>query len=122
MAPRTIAAIKRFQTDRYMTVSGQLDEATLAALGVSGSSNVAAHVASLTEPVNLLVSFSDESGKHGILAATNAGLYRTIDPSQGWDRLNYGRGLDVRTTAISTNPEDPRVVFVGTATAGVLVS
>lgn len=121
MGPRTVAAIKRFQTDRYLAVSGQLDEATLAALGVSGSSNVAAHVASLSEPVNLLVSFSDESGKRGMLAATNAGLYRTMDPAQGWDRLNYGRGNDVRTTAISTNPEEPRVIYVGTAT-GVLVS
>src|SRR5437879_7303290 len=77
MGPRTIAAIKRFQTDRYIAVSGQLDDATLAALGVSGSSNIAAHVASLSEPVNLLVSFSGEGGKGGMLAATNAGLYRT---------------------------------------------
>jgi photosystem II stability/assembly factor-like uncharacterized protein len=122
MGPRTIAAIKRFQADRYLPVSGQLDEATLAALGVSGSTTIAAHVPSLTEPVNLLVSFADEGGHRGMLAATSAGLYRTIDPSQGWDRLNYGRGFDVRTTAISTSPQDPTLIFVGTTTAGVLVS
>src|SRR5436190_6313457 len=85
LGPRTIAAIKRFQTDRYLAVTGQLDETTIAALGVSGSSNIAAHVAALSEPVNLLVSFSDEGGKRGMLAATNVGLYRTMDTAQGWD-------------------------------------
>src|SRR5437588_352921 len=35
LGPRTIAAIKRFQTDRYLAVTGQLDEPTIASLGVS---------------------------------------------------------------------------------------
>ena len=123
LGPRTVAAIKRFQTDRYLPVNGQLDEATLAALGVTNTTrNVAAHLPSLTDPVNALVSLSDEAGKWGILAATNGGLYRTFDPAQGWDRVSYGRGFDVRTTAISTSPQNPKLIFVGTATAGVLMS
>src|SRR2546423_5763095 len=123
MGPRTIAAIKRFQTDRYLAVSGQLDEATLAALGVSAAATAsAAHLPAITDPVNALLSFSDDAGHLGILAATNSGLYRTFDPALGWDRVNYGNGIDVRTTCISTTTQNPKVVFVGTATSGVLVS
>jgi photosystem II stability/assembly factor-like uncharacterized protein len=124
LGPRTVATIRRFQTDRYLPVSGQLDEATLGALGVSsGAGTIASpHVATLTEPVNALVSFSDRSGRLEMLAATNAGLYRSADPSQGWDRLPYGPGLDPRTTCISTSTQNPSVILVGTATTGVLVS
>jgi photosystem II stability/assembly factor-like uncharacterized protein len=123
VGPRTVAAIKRFQTDRYLPVTGQLDQATLGALGIGDMVSVAApHVAALSEPVNALVSFSDGAGRTGVLAATNAGLYRTFDPNQGWDRVSYGRGFDVRTSAISTSQQNPRLIYVGTAMSGVLVS
>jgi len=123
MGTRTVAAIKRFQADRYLPVTGQLDQTTVAALGIgSVASNLSAHVTSLTEPVNVLVSFSDGAGKLGLFAATNAGLYRTFDPMQGWDRVNYGRGYDARTSAISTSAQNSQLVFVGTTSSGVLVS
>ena len=123
LGTRTVAAIKRFQADRYLPVTGQLDQTTIAALGLgSVAANLSAHVITLTEPVNSLVSFSDGSGKLGMLAATNAGLYRTYDPAQGWDRVNYGRGYDARTSAISTSPQNPRLIFVGTTSSGVLAS
>ncbi|HXT63149.1 MAG TPA: peptidoglycan-binding protein, partial [Pyrinomonadaceae bacterium] len=123
MGQRTIAALKRFQSDRYLPVTGELDETTIGALGLGSlAANMLAHVLSLTEPVNALAAFTDATGKSGILAATNAGLYRTLDPSQGWDRVNYGRGLDVRTNAISISSQNPQVIFVGTASTGVLVS
>jgi hypothetical protein len=123
LGPRTIAAVKRFQTDRYLAVSGQLDEATLAALGIdtSSSANSLPHIAALTDPVNALTSISGRNGTQ-IMAATNSGLFRTSDPAQGWDRLPYGRGVDVRTTCISTNPQNPSVILVGTTTSGVLMS
>jgi photosystem II stability/assembly factor-like uncharacterized protein len=123
LGPRTIAALKRFQTDRYLAVSGQLDETTLAALGVNSSSsaNSNPHLPSLSEPVNALVSFAGKSGAE-ILAATNGGLFRTSDPALGWDRLSYGRGIDVRTTCISTSPQNPSMILVGTTTSGVLIS
>lgn len=123
MGTRTVAAIKRFQADRFLPVTGSLDQTTVAALGVgSAAANLAAHVTTLTEPVNSLVSFSDGSGKLGLFAATNAGLYRTFDPNQGWDRVNYGRGYDARTSAISTSSQNSQLVFVGTTSSGVLVS
>lgn len=125
LGSRTVAAIKRFQTDRYLPVSGQLDEATLAALIVNAGSAMtggAAHVAIISEPINAVVPFSDRNGEPGMLIATNSGLYRTLDPALGWDRLPYGSGLDVRTTSISTSPQNPSVILVGTATTGVLIS
>lgn len=125
LGPRTVAAIKRFQTDRYFPVTGQLDETTLAALGVSSSANAAAlasHLPLLTDPINTLVSFTDREGHSGILAATNNGLYRTVDIMEGWDRVAYGPGFDARTTCISTSAQNPSAIFVGTATNGVLIS
>jgi photosystem II stability/assembly factor-like uncharacterized protein len=125
LGTRTVAAIKRFQADRYLPVSGELDDATLAALVVNlGATTTggSGHVATLSDSVNALVWFSDRAGHSGILAATNNGMFRTFDPAQGWDRVAYGGGFDVRTTCISTNPQNPSVLLVGTATAGVLVS
>jgi len=124
LGPRTVVAIKRFQSDRYLPPNGQLDDATVAALGVAGNSSVsvAPRVESISDPINALVQFRDRSGHPGMLAATNNGLYRTLDPAQGWDRLSYGRGLDSRTTSISTSAQNPSVILVGTATSGVLVS
>ena len=123
IGPRTIAVLKRFQTDHFLPVTGQFDETTLGVLGLSSvtSSSGAAHIASLTDPVNALVSFATPGGPE-ILAATNAGLFRTADPLLGWDRVPYGLTVDARTTCISTSPQAPTVIFVGTATSGMLVS
>ena len=123
MGPRTTAAIKRFQADRYLTVNGQLDDTTLAALGISGAAaeSDVTHLPALTDPVNALVSLPEKSG-YAILAATNAGLFRSEDPSLGWDRLAYAEGIDKRTTCISVNAQNPSLIYVGTATSGVLVS
>lgn len=123
LGPRTIAVIKRFQADRYLPTSGQLDQSTLGALGIGASSTgpPVAHVASLTEPINALATFTGPNGPE-MLAATNAGLFRTKDPTLGWDRVSFGRGIDVRTTSISTHPQTTSTIFVGTATSGVLVS
>jgi len=87
----------------------------------STAGSAAPHVAALSDPVNAMVSFAGKSG-HEMLAATNSGLFRTADPTLGWDRLSYGGGMDVRTTCISTSAQSPSVIFVGTATSGVLVS
>ena len=128
--PRTVAAIRKFQTDRNLPVSGRLDEATMGALGLGGGtegSTVAgklpAPILNLVESINALAYCTDpQSGRRGILAATNAGLFRSYDPSRGWERLSYGSGFDSRTTAISSSSQNPPTIWVGTATSGVLVS
>jgi photosystem II stability/assembly factor-like uncharacterized protein len=128
---RTVAMLRKYQTDKGVPVTGKLDDATLNALGLGGgmqSSGATAEAMQnapvvLTETVNALVHTYDErDGRPGMLAATNAGLYRTYDPSQGWERLPYGAGFDARTLCISTVEQNPSTIYVGTATSGVLVT
>lgn len=125
LGPRTVAAVRRFQSDRFLPPSGQLDDVTLAALGVgtgTGIGPVAVRLQTISDPVNALALFRNREGRAGVLAATNAGLYRSIDQSQEWERVSYGPGLDSRTTSISTSTQNPSLIFIGTVTSGVLIS
>jgi photosystem II stability/assembly factor-like uncharacterized protein len=126
---KTVAAIRKFQTANRIPVSGKLDAATLTALGLGGGiqiTNASGQLVSavyLADPVNALVyTYDQRDGRSGFLAATNAGLYRTYNLDQGWEKLSYGEGIDARTTCLSTSPQDPRTIWAGTATSGVVVS
>src|SRR2546423_9798979 len=126
---QTIAALRRFQADKGVPVSGRFDNATLTALGLAGGVQTSTAFGELPTPpifladaVNALALTWDEQGRAGILAATNLGLYRSFDPTQGWQKLTYGSGLDPRTTAISTIHQNPKTIWVGTANSGLLVS
>jgi photosystem II stability/assembly factor-like uncharacterized protein len=57
-----------------------------------------------------------------MLAATNAGLFRTYDINNGWEVVPYGPNLDVRTLCVSAVAADPSTIFVGTSNSGVLTS
>lgn len=120
----TIAGVRRFQTDRDLLVTGKLDAATLTALGISSSgADTLLDTVVLSDAVNALVETVDaETQRPMFLAATNLGLYRSFDPTAGWQKLPYGSGLDARTSCISTDPHEPGTIWVGTASTGVLVS
>ena len=123
--PATTAAVKKFQGDRHLPVTGKLDSITLAVLGVGKSTNSASAERSdliLADAVNTLVHTVDpETQQPAILAGTNSGLYRSVDPTKGWEKLSYG-SFDPRTTCISTNSREPETILVGTPSAGVLMS
>jgi len=123
--PETTAAVKKFQGDRHLPVTGKLDSITLSALGIGKSSGPSAAGASdliIADAVNTLVHTVDpETQKPAILAGTNSGLYRSVDPSKGWEKLSYG-SFDPRTTCISTSTEQPETIIVGTPAAGILMS
>jgi len=123
--PATTAALKNFQADRHLPITGRLDAITLAALGIGKGSDPSAAERSdliLADAVNALVHTVDpETQQPAILAATNTGLYRSADPSKGWQKLSYG-SFDPRTTCISTNPRQPETIWVGTPSSGVLLS
>ncbi len=125
---KTIAALKRFQSDRHLPLTGKFDDITFAALGISRSADLdadgnAGAFQILAEAVNALILTADPAtGRPAFLAATNAGLYRTTDPVKGWKKLPYTPGLDPRTTAIATNPRMPETIWIGTASSGVLVT
>lgn len=126
----TITQVRKFQADKNIPVSGKLDNATLTALGLGGGvqttndrGKLPVPVVALTDAVNALAPTNDErDGRAGMLAATNAGLYRTYNPESGWEKLSYGAGFDSRTTCLSTSAQNPQTIWVGTATSGVLVS
>ena len=124
--PTTLAALKRFQGDRHLPVTGRFDDITLSALGVSKSTETDAGQKSdliLADAVNALVHTIDpETQKPGFLAATNTGLYRSYDPNKGWQRLAFGPGIDPRITCISTNLHRPETIWAGTASSGIVVS
>jgi peptidoglycan hydrolase-like protein with peptidoglycan-binding domain len=125
MGPATVAALKKFQTDRHLPVSGKLDAITLNTLGIgdaNGSADGERSNLILADAVNALVHTYDAATQQpGYLAATNTGLYRTLDPNKGWQKLSYGN-YDPRTTCISTNLKTPETIWVGTPNSGILVS
>ncbi|HEU4508064.1 MAG TPA: YCF48-related protein [Pyrinomonadaceae bacterium] len=119
----TIAAVKKFQGDRHLPVTGKLDAITLAALGVGKSATETEQAnAILADAVNSLVHTVDpETKEPAILAATNNGLYRSKDPVTGWQKVSYG-SFDPRTICVSTNLKHPETIWVGTPGSGVLIS
>lgn len=125
---QTLAAITRFQTDKSLPVTGKVDQVTLAALGL-GSSEANSPVEGqgssliLTDAVNDLIQVTDpETQRPVILAATNAGIFKSSDPSKGWRRLPYGPGFDTHTSTVSAINKSPDTIWVGTASSGVLVT
>jgi len=123
--PETTVAVKKFQGDRHLPVTGKLDSITLSALGIVKSSGVSGAGSSdliIADAVNTMVHTVDpETQKPAILAGTNSGLYRSVDPSKGWEKLSYG-SFDPRTTCISTTTEQPETIIVGTPASGILMS
>ncbi len=119
--PQTIAALKKYQTDHRLPATGRLDEATLTSLGITGTPSEM--FVALSDAVNALVQTVDlETQQPIILAATNAGLYRSADPARGWQKLPFGGSFDPRTSSVSADAQHPESIFVGTASSGVLMS
>jgi len=90
--PETTVAVKKFQGDRHLPVTGKLDSITLSALGIVKSSGLSAAGGSdliIADSVNTMVHTVDpETQKPAILAGTNSGLYRSVDPSKRpWARV-----------------------------------
>ena len=118
---QTLKALREFQADRQLPVTGKFDSETLKALRLT-SGSIEESVA-LSDAVNALVQTVDaETGRPVFLAATNLGLYRSFDPARGWQKLSYGASFDPRTSCISANAQQPETILVGTASSGVLIS
>ena len=127
----TVTVLRKFQADKGIPVTGKFDAPTLVALGLAGGMQEAGAVADamqtapvfLTDTINALAYTGDEQNGHaGMLAATNAGLFRSYDLDKGWTRVPYGQGLDSRTLCVLAGAQDPQTIFVGTSNSGVLVT
>ncbi len=123
---QTISGLRKYQADRHLPVTGKFDDVTLKSLGISRSDaggDSAVELVVLSDAVNALAQTVDaETQQPLLLAATNLGLYRSLDPTKGWEKLPYGSNFDPRTSCISADPRQPETIFVGTASSGVLVS
>lgn len=127
---RTVAALRQFQADKKIAQTGKIDNATLTALGLAGGNQLppAARAAlnapvALTETVNdIQHTYDAKNEQPGFFAATAAGLYRTYDPSKGWQRVDFGGNFDSRVLCVTTSARDSQTIWVGTASSGVLFS
>jgi photosystem II stability/assembly factor-like uncharacterized protein len=77
-------------------------------------------IPALTEKVKVLANTGD--GKNGVFAGTDTGLYRSYDVTKGWEKINFGTGIDTSVFVIFVSPHMPGTIWVGTATSGVVVS
>jgi photosystem II stability/assembly factor-like uncharacterized protein len=123
---QTLAALRKYQADRQLPVTGKFDDVTLKSLGLSATvAAVQSPVENvvLSDAVNALVQTVDAGSQRPLLlAATNIGLYRSLDPTKGWQKLSYGSTFDPRTSCIAADAQHPETIFVGTASSGLLVS
>lgn len=77
-------------------------------------------VGSINEKVKVLA--YTEDGRNGIYAGTDKGLYRSYDITKGWEKMNFGVGINENIFAVHTSATSPGTIWVGTATSGVIVS
>jgi photosystem II stability/assembly factor-like uncharacterized protein len=118
---QTIAALRKYQADRHLPVTGKIDDVTLKSLGLPPGSGE--DLVSLEDAVNAIVQTIDvETQSPVLLAATNVGLYRSLDPVMGWQKLPYGANFDTRTSCVWADPQQAETLLVGTAASGVLIS
>jgi photosystem II stability/assembly factor-like uncharacterized protein len=76
--------------------------------------------AALESKVNVLS--HTEDGKNGYFAGTNQGLYKSYDIAKGWQKVEFGEGIDEQVFAVHVSPKMPQVIWVGTAISGVIMS
>ncbi|MFN0141789.1 MAG: VPS10 domain-containing protein [Pyrinomonadaceae bacterium] len=91
---------------------------TAAVTASSASAAAAATAPAITNKVQVIELLPDG----GLLAGTDKGVYRTLDPAKGWEKLNFGSGLNENIFALHVSAQRPETVWAGTATSGVLVS
>lgn len=77
-------------------------------------------IPAILEKVKVLAYTEDD--KNGIIAGTDNGLYRTYDIKKGWEKLQFGEGVNANVFAVHASPLTPGTIWVGTASSGVLVS
>ncbi len=63
-----------------------------------------------------------EGGLDGIFAGTDAGLFRSFEIEKGWEKMDFGPGIDTQVTAVFVHPDQAERIWVGTARSGVIVS
>ncbi len=69
----------------------------------------------ITTQVDNIAEYTDAEGRRVLLAATMNGLYKTVDETQGWEKVAIsGYDLDGRVFSVLTHKQTPARIFVGT--------
>lgn len=74
----------------------------------------------LTGTIKVLDNLPGVNG--GLIAGTENGVFRAVDPLKGWEKLAFGPGLDENVYAIHIADERPDTIWAGTSRSGVVVS
>ncbi len=77
-------------------------------------------VQAFTEKVKVLAFTEDD--RNGIIAGTDNGLYRTYDIDKGWEKLEFGNGLNENVFVVHASSAVPGTIWVGTASSSLIVS
>jgi len=73
-----------------------------------------------TEKVKVLTFTEDD--RNGMFAGTDGGLYRTYDIDKGWEKLEFGNGLNENVFVVHASSAVPGTIWVGTASSSLIVS
>ena len=76
------------------------------------------HLAAITDKVQVIELLPGG----GMLVGTDRGLYRSLDTTKGWDKLQFDPSMNENVFAVHVAPQRPDTIWVGTATSGVIVS
>lgn len=112
------AAIRVAKPPVKKTVPVKRVKRTAAAAPRNASAPAPAPAAAITNKVQVIELLAGG----GLLAGTDKGIYRTLDPARGWEKLSLGAGLNENIFALHVSPQRPETIWAGTATSGVLVS
>lgn len=83
--------------------------------------SVSKKVPKLIAQVNTLAQMV-ENGKEILFAGTDAGLYRSDNLDEGWEKIYLGQGIEDRVFSIHVPANDPETIWVGTAASGLFLS
>jgi photosystem II stability/assembly factor-like uncharacterized protein len=118
--PKAVPKKRAATTKRKTAVKTKAKPAPVETAPVTPPVDTTGKVAALTEQINIFV--HTEDGKNGIIAGTDTGLYRTYDINAGWEKIYFGEGITEKVFSIYTSPAHPGIIWVGTATSGLLLS
>ncbi|MET0751789.1 MAG: YCF48-related protein [Pyrinomonadaceae bacterium] len=120
VAPKTVVKKKVAATKKKTTGKTAAKTTTTPAETAVVASKLPGLIPALTEKVTILANTGD--GKNGVFAGTDNGLFRSYDVTKGWEKINFGAGIDTSVFVIFVSPNMPGTIWVGTATSGVVVS
>jgi len=113
-----LAAAKKVLVKKKAPAKKPVKRTAAVTAQAASTAPAAPFVPALTERVKVLEFLPGGA----VLAGTDKGLYRSVDPMKGWERLVFPLGINDNIFAIHVSPHRPETIWAGTASSGVVVS